>query len=203
MANLQRPPQGDDGRICNVGPKREATVEDLYHVEEDGPAELVNGEIVLMGPVCHAHAYASGEIFASLHAYGKTTRRGHPTPDSTAFIVDLPNRRSFCPDVAFHVGRSFGRRFIEGAPVFAVEIRSPEDYGPAAERRLAAKRADYFAAGTLVVWDVDVLREGFVRVYRATDALTPTRYRRGDRAEAEPAVPGWSMPVGDLFVTSE
>jgi hypothetical protein len=32
---------------------------------------------------------------------------------------------------------------------------------------MAAKRADYFAAGTLVVWDVDVLREQVVRVYRA------------------------------------
>ena len=40
----------DDGKICDVG-KREATVEDLYHVHEDGKAEMVNGEIVLMGPV--------------------------------------------------------------------------------------------------------------------------------------------------------
>ena len=203
MAEPATPPRRDDGTICNVGTKRKATVEDLYHVEEDGPAELVNGEIVLMGPVCHAHAHASGEIFASLHAYGKTTRRGHPVPDSTAFIVNLPNRRSFCPDVAFHVGRSFGNRFIEGAPVLAVEVRSPEDDGPAAERRLAAKRADYFAAGTLVVWDVDVLREGFVRVYRAADPLTTMHYRRGERAEAEPAVPGWSMLVDDLFLISE
>jgi hypothetical protein len=27
----------------------------------------------------------------------------------------------------------------------------------------------------------------------------PTVYRRGDVAEAEPAVPGWTMPVDDLF----
>jgi len=72
----------------------------------------------------------------------------------------------------------------------------------AAERRLAAKRADYFAAGTLVVWDVDVLREGFVRVYRAADPLTPAVYHRGEYAEAEPAVPGWSMAVDDLFLTA-
>jgi Uma2 family endonuclease len=85
--------------------------------------------------------------------------------------------------------------------VFAVEVRSEEDDGPNAERRLAAKRADYFAAGTLVVWDVDVLRAGFVRAYRATDPLTPTVYRRGECAEAEPAVPGWSMAVDDLFLT--
>ena len=30
--------------------KRKATIEDLYHVPEDGKAELVNGEIVRMPP---------------------------------------------------------------------------------------------------------------------------------------------------------
>ena len=38
-----------------------------------------------------------------------------------------------------------------------------------AEREIAAKRAEYFAAGTLVVWDVDLLSENVVRVYRAND----------------------------------
>ena len=51
-----------------------------------------------------------------------------------------------------------------------------------------------FAAGTLVVWEVDV-----VRVYRASDPERPTIYRSGDVAEAEPALPGWSMPVDDLL----
>ena len=78
-------------------------------------------------------------------------------------------------------------------------MRSENDYGPAAERDLAAKRADYFASGTLVVWDVDVLRDQVVRVYRADDPDRPTIYHRGEMAEAEPALPAWSMPVDDLF----
>jgi Uma2 family endonuclease len=110
----------------------------------------------------------------------------------------LPQRQSFSPDAAFHI-RPMTADFIEGAPVFAVEIRSRHDYGPAAEARLAAKRADYFAAGTLVVWDADLERAQSVRVYRAGDPLNAVEYRRGTLAEAEPAVPGWSMPVDDLF----
>ena len=90
-------------------------------------------------------------------------------------------------------------RFIVGAPDFAVEVRSENDYGPAAERAIARKRADYFAAGTLVVWDVDVQSQDVVKVYRASDPDNPTIYRRGDIAEAEPAVPGWRMPVNELF----
>jgi len=82
---------------------------------------------------------------------------------------------------------------------FAVEVRSKYDYGPAAERTMQEKRDDYFACGTLVVWDVDLLSEDVVKVYRASDPNNPTIYRRGDIAEAEPAVPGWRMAVDDLF----
>ena len=92
-----------------------------------------------------------------------------------------------------------GMRFPEGAPIFAVEVRSENDYGPAAERAMQAKRADYFACGTLVVWDVDLLSPDVIKVYRASDPEHPTIYRRGDMAEAEPAAPGWQMPVDDLF----
>ena len=85
------------------------------------------------------------------------------------------------------------------APALAVEVRSDGDYGLRAERAMAAKRTDYFAAGTQVVWDVDVLREELVRVYRASDPENPTIYRRGEVADAEPAVPDWRFPVGELF----
>jgi hypothetical protein len=60
---------------------------------------------------------------------------------------------------------------------------------------MAAKRRDYFVAGTQVIRDADVLKSEVVSVYRATDPSNPTVYRRGQRAEAEPAVPGWTMLV--------
>jgi len=49
------------------------------------------------------------------------------------------------------------------------------------------------------VWDVDLLNDDVIKVYRFTDPETPTIYKRGDIAEAEPAVPGWTMPVDALF----
>ena len=63
---------------------------------------------------------------------------------------------------------------------------------------MAAKRADYFAAGTLVVWDVDLLGPDTIRSYRTADGA-PTVFRRGEVADAEPAAPGWRIPVGELF----
>ena len=177
--------------------KVEATIEDLYKVE--GKAELVNGEILIMSPTGIDPGRAGDTIFSSLRNYSKQQEFGRAVGDNKAFVVNLPHRKSFSPDAAFVLERASGMKFYQGAPVFAVEVRSEGDYGPRAERKLAEKRADYFAAGTLVVWDVDVLSQNAVRVYRARAPETAVVYRRGEVAEAEPAVPGWSMSVNDLF----
>jgi len=182
--------------------KREGTIDDLRRVPGHGKAEIVGGELVLMTPSGGRHGYAAGEIFASLREYSRRRKQGMAFPDNVGFVVELPNRRSFSPDAAFWTGGAVTADFLAGAPIFAVEVRSPEDYGDAAERAMAAKRADYFAAGTLVVWDVDVLRAQVVHVYRADSPTVPTTYARAERAEAEPAVPGWSMSVADLFPDS-
>lgn len=91
-------------------------------------------------------------------------------------------------------------KFFEGAPVFAAKVRSEGDYGPVAEREMARKRADYFAAGTLVVWDVDLLSDEVVKVYRASDPENPIACGRGETVDAEPALPDWKMPVDELFI---
>lgn len=89
-------------------------------------------------------------------------------------------------------------RFIDGSPTFAVEVRSENDYSQSARREMAAKRADYFEAGTQVVWDVDTKAE-CLHVYRAAHPKRRTTYRRGQMAEAEPAVPEWRMAVDEVF----
>jgi Uma2 family endonuclease len=176
-----------------------ATIEDLYLVPDNGKAELVDGELLTMAPTGYLPGYAGGEIFASLREYARRTRTGRATPDNVGYSVDLPNRGSFSPDAAFYTGTPTGMKFLDGAPIFAVEVRSEGDYGARADSAIARKRMDYFAAGTLVVWDVDLLSDDVVKVYRASNPLSPTKHRRGEKADAEPAVPGWSMLVDDLF----
>ena len=120
-------------------------------------------------------------------------------PDGVGFRVNLPHRESFSPDAAYHIGQRTGLEFLEGAPIFAVEVRSKSDYGPAAEEKMQEKRADYFACGTHVVWDVDLLSQSVIKSYKASDPEHPVIFQRGDIADAEPAVPGWRMAVNDLF----
>jgi Uma2 family endonuclease len=180
-----------------VNIKTRATIEDLYKVE--GKAELVNGEIVHMPPTGDDPGYAGDAIYVSLWEYAKRLKRGWAFAANKGFHVHLPHRESFSPDAAYHVGPRTGMRFLEGAPIFAVEVRSEYDYGPAAERAIAEKRADYFACGTLVMWDVDLLSEEVIKSYKASDPEHPVIFRRGETADAEPAVLGWRMPVNDLF----
>ena len=116
-------------------------------------------------------------------------------------VEELPSgRESFCPDVAYYDGPlpTNRMRFVEGPPSFAVEVRSESDYSPKAQREMAAKRADSFAAGTLVVWDVDPQAE-LIHVFRRDAPDHPTTYARGQVAEAEPAVPGWRVEVDAVF----
>jgi Uma2 family endonuclease len=180
-----------------VSMKTRATIDDLHKVE--GKAALVHGEIVHMPPAGDEPSVTGGEIFANLREYARRTRRGRAYPDGAGFKVNLPHRESFSPDAAYYSGQRMGREFLNGAPLFAVEVRSTSAYGPAAERAMAEKRADYIACGTLVVWEVDLLREAVMKSYKASDPDHPGLFRRGEMADAEPAVPGWRMAVDDLF----
>lgn len=178
--------------------KAEATIEDLYRISGNEKAEIVHGDVVLMSPTGDMPGRAGGAVYVSLRIFERQAG-GRAYPDNVGFKVNLPHRKSFSPDAAFYIGKSSGMKFLEGAPIFAAEIRSENDYGREAETEMAMKRRDYFAAGTLVVWDVDLLSDDVIKVYCATDAANPKIYRRGQIAEAEPAVPGWEMAVDELF----
>lgn len=179
-----------------IDPTIERLVADLYKVP--GKAEIVGGKIVMMSPTGDEPGDAAGAIYFRLREFAKL-HGGRAYGDNVGFLVDLPNRKSFCPDAAYYTGPRAGMKFLSEAPVFAVEVRSEGDYGPKAEREMAEKRADYFAAGTKVVWDVDLRSADVIRVHRADAAENPTIFRKGETAEAEPAVPKWKFVVNELF----
>ena len=185
-----------------VAPPR-ATLDDLYRTK--GKAELIGGRIVHFMPTGYAPNLIAGNIYVSLREYAKKSGKGTAFTDSMGFgIRELPSgRESFSPDAAYYVGPSPSNRmrFVMGAPTLAVEVRSESDYGPAAEQEIAAKRRDYFEAGTLVVWDVDT-KEECIHVYKQSHPDQKTTDRRGQTAEAEQAMPGWRIAVDEVFQVS-
>jgi Uma2 family endonuclease len=176
-----------------------ATVEDLYNVPENGKAELVDGELVRMCPTGFKPGRAGGKIYASLARHEEEHGGGYAFPDNVGFVVELPRRLSFSPDAAWYCGEEGTMKFVSGAPTFAVEVRSEGDYGAAAERAIAAKIDDYLAAGTAVVWDVDLLDDDVIKIHRSSTPDSLTIHKRGEIADAEPAIPGWRFNVDSLF----
>jgi len=180
--------------------RKRATVTDL--LKEPGKAELINGEIIRYMATGHLPSIVSGRIFRKLADFVDTIGKGFAYPDNVGFTVPelSSGRESFSPDAAFYSGPppKNPMRFVEAAPDFAVEVRSEGDHGPPAEKVMAAKRADYFEAGTLAVWDVDPEKKE-IRLYRSDAADRPVVFSAGMEAHAEPAVPGWRTSVDWLM----
>jgi Uma2 family endonuclease len=182
-------------------PQKIETLEDL--AKEPGKAELIGGRIVRFLASGCLPGIVTGRIFLSLARYAEETGRGVAFGDDVGFAIRPPlssGRQSFSPDAAYFTGPLPANlmRFPEGAPILAIEVRSENDYGPAAERAMAEKRSDYFEAGTKVVWDVDPVA-GVVNSYAADSPQTPTSFARGQEADAESAAPGWRVSLDWLF----
>ena len=176
-----------------------ATLSDLHDV--DGKAELIGGKVVPLMPTGLRPGLIGGRIYRAIDDFATATGRGLALPDNVGFAVPelSSGRESFSPDVAYYLGPPpDDMDFLPGPPALAVEVRSKSDYGNAAEAAMAAVRADYFEAGTAVVWDVDP-QAGEIRVYRPTDPDRPTAFGPGTSADAETVIPRWRLPVDGVF----
>ena len=177
-----------------------ATLDDLARTP--GKAELIGGKIVqLMGTGFRPSRVAS-RIFRSLDDHAEATGQGFAFTDNLSFAVPelTSGRESFNPDASYYRGSPPRDEmdFMPGPPTLAVEVRSKGDYGDSAEAAMAAKRADYFEAGTSIVWDVDPK----VRVIRAYSAETPDHpvvFGTTEHAHAEPVIRGWRVDVDSIF----
>jgi Uma2 family endonuclease len=177
-----------------------ATLDDLYRVE--GKAELIDGRIVPLMATGRRPNRVASRIFRSLDDHAQAIGRGEAYTDNMGFAVAplTSGRESFSPDASYFLGPFpvNEMRFLVGPPVFAVEVRSESDYGVPADLARAAKRADYFEAGTLVVWDVDPIADRILK-YRSDAPEQPEVFIRGQVADAEPAVPNWTVAVDSIF----
>jgi hypothetical protein len=176
-----------------------ATPDDLMAVE--GKAELIGGRIIQFMANGVRPSEVAANIHVSLRSYGRQ-RGGKTFTENLVYVVpELPSgRESFSPDTSYYDGPlpKNVMRFIEGPPTFGIEVRNENDFGPHAEIEIAAKRYDYFAAGTKVVWDVDPIAET-IDCYRADAPDKPVHFGKNDVADAEPAVPGWRISGVDVF----
>lgn len=175
-----------------------ATAEDLpYLGPEEGLSELVAGALVREPAPGEEHGWIAGTVFGHLFSFVREHRLGRLYAAETGFVLARDPDTVRAPDVAFVSAERLAstvRRgpYFEGAPDLAVEVLSPGNR-PAA---MAAKVGDFLAAGARAVWVVDPSRRS-VTVHRP--GRLPETLSRADILDGGTAVPGFRLPVREIF----
>jgi len=149
-----------------------------------------------MAPPGWGHGRKAMVLGASLHVYVEAHRLGAVATE-TGFRLTTDPDTVRAPDVAF-VRRDrlptgdAAERYFEGAPDLAVEVISPNDLYTEVDEKVA----EWLEHGTQLVFVVNPRRRT-VAVHRPGQ---PVRILGTDDAlDGEDVVPGWSLPVRDLF----
>jgi len=174
------------------------TADDLLDLPDDGfRYELVEGDLRKMPPPGRRHGRIIMNLSTPLDQYVRAQRLGEVYAEIGYMLATNPDT-VLAPDLSFLqqerlAGADPDRPYWVGAPDLAVEVVSPSDrYSEVNE-----KVARWLAAGTRLVWVIDPRRQQ-VAVHRAPQAVT--NLTAMDALDGGDVVPGWTLPVRELFV---
>ena len=174
------------------------TADELMEMSDDGfRYELVRGKLVKMPPAGHMSSFLELNIGAELRTFVREHGLGRTYSSAGGFRLQSDPDTVLAPDASFvrqervdEVGDGDG--FFPGAPDLAIEVISPSDRYTEVE----AKVEEWLNAGTRMVVVVNP-RNRTVRVYRSladSDLLA-----EADTLDGGEVVPGWRLPVADIF----
>jgi Uma2 family endonuclease len=174
------------------------TADELIDLPDDGMRhELVRGELRTMPPTGLGHGEEESIFDGSLGPYVRSRKLGRVFVGEPGFILQTDPDTVRAPDVAFITRERLAETgvptgYFRGVPDLAVEIISPNDR----YTEVVGKIAEWLAHGVRLVFVVDQRRKT-VDVHRPGQ---PTRTLGMDGVlDGEDVVPGWNMPVRDLF----
>ena len=159
--------------------------------------ELVRGELRSRPFVRFPQAQVCTNILMHLYAYVTANGLGQVYPGNTGFTLELDPDHVRAPSVSFvrragvdAAGTNDG--FFPAPPDVAFEVVSPDDGYMDVDERVG----DYLEAGTLAVVVVNPRRRT-VRVHRPRSDTV--ELAEADTLEVSDVVPGWRMPVREMF----
>jgi Uma2 family endonuclease len=169
------------------------TADELLRMPDDGyhRYELVRGELRTMSPAGIEHGDVAAAIVVSLGSYVKAKNLGKVYTADPGFWIERNPDTVRAPDVAFIRRERVVKtpRFFEGAPDLAIEVVSPNDTYTEVEE----KALQMLEAGTRAVVVVIPKTKG-ARVYRTGQLEVLT-----DAIAVDDIVPGWRMPLAEVF----
>ncbi len=172
------------------------TIADLEKVQAEHPdwkLELVDGQIILMSPSDAESSEIGVEFSAQLRNWVKPRRLGRVFDASGGFI--LPNSDLRAPDVSFVVAQRLKqslRSFAALVPDLIVAVKSKSDR----IRPLREKLEQFLALGAQIGILIDP-DSRTVTVYRPSSE--PMTFRDGDTLTLPDLLPGWELPIADLW----
>lgn len=163
--------------------------------QEAARYELVKGELVEMPPVGEMGSGTATELALRLGPHVRQHTLGRVFVE-LGFCLECRPDTVRAPDVSFVKAERLPDRlrpgFFPGAPDLAIEVVSPNDK----VTDLDSKIKGYLEHGTLRVWVVSPGTQTVV-VYRADG--TAHRYTSNDVLVDEEILPGFSLPLAELF----
>jgi Uma2 family endonuclease len=175
------------------------TADELWRLPDDGMRhELVKGVLVTMPPARFEHGVIGANIATPLDMHVRANHLGTVVNANTGFLLAQNPDTVRAPDVGF-VRRDriqatgMPKKYWPGAPDLAVEVVSPNDTVYAVDDKVD----EWMDAGTALVWVVNP-RGRTVTVHRPGAA--PIILTTADTLDGLQVVPGFSMPVADIFV---
>lgn len=171
------------------------TADELLAMPDDGAHryELVRGELITMSPAGARHGAIAARLLRSLANHVAKNQLGEVYPSDTGFVISSTPDTVRAPDVAFVTAARVADTpaYFPGAPDLAIEVVSPND----TFREIETKVREYLSAGTRLVIVVEPsLRVAKMRTRHGTAELTID-----DTLTGGDVVPGWSLPLRDLF----
>ena len=172
------------------------TITDLAQVQLEHPEwqlELVNGNILAMGPCDYTSDEIGTEFARQLANWVRPRKLGRVTGSSAGFI--LPNTDLRAPDVSFVQAERLKRSkrdFVELVPDLMVEVKSKSDRIPPLQKKIRT----FLKLGTQVgiLIDPDKLTLSVYRLDQKPVVLTD-----GDILTVPELLPGWELVVADLW----
>ena len=173
------------------------TAEELLAMPDDGYRyELMRGELIRMASAGHSHGRESNRVNRTLSNHVFDNGLGETYAAETGFVLARSPDTVLAPDASFvRKEREEAARdvpgYFPGAPDLAVEVISPNDR----LMEVAAKVADWLEHGTRMVIVVNP-RNKTVQVHTSDGVIELTE---ADALDGGDVVPGWRMPVADIF----
>jgi Uma2 family endonuclease len=174
------------------------TAEELFQLpDDDYKYELVEGELIRMPPTGAEHGDAAMNAGFLLKGYVKTHDLGVVSAAETGFILKRNPDTVRAPDAAFIAKarvplEGIPRTYWPLAPDLAVEVVSPNDRFDEVQEKVA----EYFTAGTRLVWVV-LPKTRTVLVYRSFHDVRSLGVN--DELSGEDVIPGFTCRVAELF----